>query len=191
MSLANRFEREAHHIDDRYSESLDRTFLLYAKAFRWVMTDVALFRPLDDYDPSASIDHFFTDRLREMCAALHDDSRTLRFDEFESRIADYEVEDALAFFDALPSRDPAWDRVVSLRLVIQAFINTFGYPHQQNSREHMAEVARTIRHAKVRANLAYWLSEKLGLDDDAEAQQLVETLKSLDGPARAAPSGGQ
>jgi len=42
MSVANRFEREAHHVDERYSEDPIAPFLLYAKAFRWVMTDVAL-----------------------------------------------------------------------------------------------------------------------------------------------------
>jgi hypothetical protein len=93
MSIANRFERDAHHIDERYSECKDLTFLLYAKAFRWVMTDVALFKNLD-YNVSEPIDHFFTDRLREMCAVLHDGSRTLRFDEFESRVECYEFQDA-------------------------------------------------------------------------------------------------
>ncbi len=184
MSLANRFERDAHHIDERYSEDKDLAFLLYAKAFRWVMTDVALFKGID-YDPSDASDHFFTDRLREMCSALDEGPRTLRFDEFESRVDCYEFQDALAFFDGLPTRDLAWDRVVALRLVVQAFINTFGYAHQRNKPEHMEEVARSLRHPRVAQNLAFWLHEKLGLQADAEANALVGLLTKT-APAKSA-----
>jgi len=43
--MASRIASNARRImDERYSEDLDRTFLLYAKAFRWVMTDVAAFQ---------------------------------------------------------------------------------------------------------------------------------------------------
>src|SRR4051794_29883369 len=38
-SVANRFERDALHIDSRIAEPSDLTFLLYTKAFRWALTD--------------------------------------------------------------------------------------------------------------------------------------------------------
>jgi hypothetical protein len=43
-SLTRAFEREAIFMDARYAESSDLTFLNFTRAFRWVVTDPALFR---------------------------------------------------------------------------------------------------------------------------------------------------
>jgi hypothetical protein len=76
-SVGNHFERRALHIDSRIAEPSDLTFLLYVKALRWAITDAALFRDVEGYSEETPGDHFYADRLREMCASMYDGDRQL------------------------------------------------------------------------------------------------------------------
>jgi hypothetical protein len=94
LSLAMRFEREAFFIDNRYSEKGDLTFLWLSKGLRWMAADASLFDDLD-YNKTNGKDHFFTDQLRDMCAAIVAD------DESEIGLSEF-VE--LADWDSRPQR---------------------------------------------------------------------------------------
>lgn len=111
-SVGNRFERQALHIDSRIAEPSDLTFLLYVKALRWAITDAALFRGVEGYSEEAPRDHFYADRLREMCASMYEGDHQLRFGEFEDAMPVEATMDALAFFDGLTRDGFRWDRLV-------------------------------------------------------------------------------
>lgn len=180
-SIENRFERLALHVDSRIAEPSDLTFLLYAKALRWAITDAALFRGVEGYSEDAPGDHFYADRLREMCASMYDDDRQIRFGEFEAAMPTESTRDALAFFDGLRPDSFRWERLTAFRLLLLGFLNGFGYEHQQSPQSHLDSVARNIKTAKVAANLAAWLP-KLGLGNDVQAQQIQAALRNVVGP---------
>jgi hypothetical protein len=180
-SVGNRFERRALHIDSRIAEPSDLTFLLYVKALRWVITDAALFQGVESYSEETPRDHFYADRLREMCASMYDGERELRFGEFEDAMPMEGTMDALAFFDGLRPGSFRWERLTAFRLLLLGFINAFGYEHQKSPQTHFDAVARNIGTAKVADNLRAWLP-KLGLGDDLQAQQIQASLANVVAP---------
>ena len=177
-SVGNRFERDALHIDSRIAEPTDLTFLLYVKALRWAITDAALFRGVEGYSEETPGDHFYADRLREMCASMYDGERELRFGEFEDAVPMEGTKDALVFFDGLAPDTFRWERLAAFRLLLIGFINTFGYEHQRSPQAHLDAVARNIRTASVADNLRMWLP-KLGLGDDLQAQRVEAALAKV------------
>src|SRR5439155_5054631 len=58
-SLARRFEAEAFFFDARIAERADLDFIKFAKAFRWLMTDLELVDGIP-YDGWQARDHFLT-----------------------------------------------------------------------------------------------------------------------------------
>jgi hypothetical protein len=180
-SVGNRFERRALHIDSRIAEPSDLTFLLYVEALRWAITDAALFQGVKSYSEETPRDHFYSDRLREMCASMYDGERDLRFGEFEDAMPMESTMDALAFFDGLRPGSFRWERLRAFRLLLLGFINAFGYEHQKSPQTHFDAVARDISTAKVADNLRPWLP-KLGLGDDPQAQQIQAALAYVVAP---------
>jgi hypothetical protein len=177
--LANKFERDAIFIDARFAEGTDESFLFYAKAFRWVMTDAALFKGLE-YDDSTSTDHFFTDHLRHMCSVAWTEGQELDFAEFEQLlVSGDELTEVLSFFDGMRPGDLRWDRLVALQLLLMAFINTFGYAFQESDDDWFRKVAGQIQQAAVARNLLAWLP-KLGLAGDPEAERLTRVLAAVE-----------
>jgi hypothetical protein len=170
-SVSNRFEREALVIDSQIADKDDLAFLLYVKAFRWGLTDAALFKGVADYRESDPTSHLLTDRLRQMCAVVYVDDRELSFGEFEHRLlqqtAPTGVEAALSFFDGLERGDQRWDRLWVFRLLLLAFINTFGYEMQHSTQEHLDEVASNVDRDRVLENFRSWI-DKLGLGKEEE-----------------------
>jgi hypothetical protein len=173
--LANKFEREAIFIDARIADGTDEAFVQYAKAFRWVMTAVELFKGLD-YDVSRSSAHFFNDHLRQMCAAAWESKDELEFADFEQLIIDDdELDDLLEFFDGIKPGQLRWDRLMALRLLLMAFVNSFGYQYQKSDDSWFDRVANQISHVEVAEACQAWLP-KLGLENDRGAQQLRGAL---------------
>jgi hypothetical protein len=176
-ALANRFERAAIFIDSRIAEENDQRFVLYVKAMRWALTDVALFAGLE-YDISTPTDHFFTDHLRRMCATFEtEDENTLDLHSLEELLlaGEHELKNVLAFFDGMEPGLLRWDRLMAFQLLLMAFINTFGYDMQKSDQDWFDRVARQIERPQVASNLQHWLP-KLGLGTGSVGKVLSSTL---------------
>lgn len=173
--LAHRFEREAIVVDGRIATKAEKAFVRYPQAFRWVMTDVALFKGLA-YDLSESDAHFFTDQLRQLCSEAWEDAEEIEFSQLESRIVASDVfDDLLCYFDGLEPELLKWDRLMSLQLLLMAFINTFGYEYQRSDRGHFDEVVDAIAHVEVVDAMRFWIP-KLGLGEDRGSKDLLGAL---------------
>jgi hypothetical protein len=173
--LAHKFEREAIVVDARIAEGNDQAFVRYPKAFRWVMTDVALFGGVD-YDSSRSSSHFFTDHLRQMCSRAWGLSDEIEFTNFEALVAnDAELDELLEFFDGIEPTQLRWDRLMSLQLLLMAFINTFGYEYQGSDAAWFDRVVDQVHHDEIVSSLRAWIP-KLGLGEDQGTKDLDAAL---------------
>ena len=173
--LAERFEREAIVVDARIADKTDQAFVRYPKAFRWVMTDVALFASLE-YDISESREHFFTDQLRQLCARAWGDSEELEFDHFEGLVVgDAGLDELFEFFDGIEPGQLRWDRVICLQLLLMAFINTFGYDFQKSKPAFFDQVVLQVHQVEIVRSLEAWIP-KLGLGEDQGTKELLAAL---------------
>ena len=177
--MAQRFEAEEIFIDARFVEAHELEFVKFAKAFHWVMSDVALFDGLP-YDPNEATDHFTSDRLRAVCESFLQDKRVPSFREFERAILGRpeagELEPAFRFFDGLaPDEDRLrWDRLMCLHLLTMAFVSSFGYDWQRPSSKFISSAIAEMRHPEVLVNFLAWLP-RLGLDK----QEYLVTVAEL------------
>jgi hypothetical protein len=175
MALAARFEREAIFIDSRIAEPTDRLFLFYVKAFRWAMTDTALFKGVS-YDVSHASDHFFNDQLLSMCTALPDGGIDFNLRDLHDLLeGEHGLQPVLDYFDGLRPGQLRWDRLMALELLVMSFINNFGYELQYSREPWFRTVARRIERPEVAQSLRDWIP-KLGLGDDRQARNIVEAL---------------
>jgi hypothetical protein len=189
VAVANRFEREALYVDSRIGTKTDRLFVYYIKALRWTLTDVALFDGLD-YDDSMPTDHFYTDHLRRMCAAVwkKNGKGLLDLRAIEDYLAEpqHELDGVLRFFDGLQPDEPGryrWDRVMAFQLVLVAFIHNFGYEIDESDPKWFAAAAGRMR-PEVATNLLAWLPKHgigkrsgLGRHRDAGGRHALEALR--------------
>jgi hypothetical protein len=194
-SLARRFEAEAFFIDARIADPVDLDFAKFARAFRWLMTDLELVyaeepKPNEKakllevdgvpYNAQSGPDHFFTDRFRALCDACCVDGEVFTPVDFQARAGvDPRLQEALEFFDGL-KRDEArlrWDRLICLHLLTMAFLNVAGYEIQHSSEEDFDGVAARLRHPEIRANLINGLA-RFGLADQPEVKLLVGRLET-------------
>lgn len=176
-ALARAFEYEAVLIDSRIAEQKDLDFVKFVKALAWAICDVALFENID-YDTKYATDHFFRDRLREICDSCMDGGKFLGHEELRSVLvstANYDV--VLRFFDGLKKGEPRlrWDRLVAVHLLLLAFINSFGYDMQASTPEQFIDVAREANRAQVLKNLVSWVP-KLGLQQNKPTKVLAKAV---------------
>lgn len=173
-SLIRQFEREAMFVDARIAEKTDFLFLRYMAALRWCITDVALFAGLT-YDSFHQTDHFFSDHFRQYCdSCITESGSFLEFDKFVDRVQDdRSLDPVLRFFDSLSRTEKRlrWDRLVSLHLILVAFINNFGYPEQRTSPKQIREIAQKAQNKSILRNLAEWLPRH-GLKGDREMKHV-------------------
>jgi len=173
--VADRFERTAIVVDARIAAQTDQAFVRYPKAFRWVMTDVALFKGLE-YDPSKTTDHFFNEQLRQMCGLAWGSAEELEFTAFEKLVVSTEdLNELFEFFEGIKPGQLRWDRLMSLHLLLMAFINTFGYDFQRSDARWFDQVIEKIDHREVVEALRIWIP-KLGLGEDKGTKELVAAL---------------
>jgi hypothetical protein len=139
LAHVHHFERSSLVLDRSVAKEDEFAFLAYIKAMRWAATDVSLFNGLE-YDRSSATDHFFADRLREICFAVYerpDDEVGL------AKIVDLaqgpKLNAVFEFFDGLKRAEYRlrWDRLAVLHLIVMAFLNRFGYPMQESSDERL------------------------------------------------------
>jgi len=169
FAVVREFEAEALFIDSRIADRTDFEFVKYLRAMVWVATDTHLFEGLA-YDTSTSKDHFFRDQLRRACECCwvqneNEENRFVSLDEFRAMIGkEQALESVLDYFNGLRSDEDRyrWDRLVSLHLILLAFLDDFGYEFQRSPREIVNRVAGMVRNPEVARNLSFWLT-KLGL----------------------------
>ena len=55
------------------------------------------------------------------------------------------------FFDGLKQHEPPvrWDRLVTVHLLLQAFVNSFGYDMQKSTAEQFLDVASKVNNVQV------------------------------------------
>lgn len=189
-ALARQFESEAFYLDARIAEKADLDFLKYVKAFRWMMTDLALIRGIH-YEAWEARDHFLNDRYRGLCDAFAREGELPTLAEFESRAGrDAALDPALCFFDGLRADEDRlrWDRLVAHHLLVMAFLNRAGYDMQHSDDADLARAVGQLRNPQVGANLVHVIDE-LGLSGEVNAQRVQETLRARsDVAARLGPS---
>jgi hypothetical protein len=179
-TLAREFESEAILVDSRIAEKRDLEFVKFAKAFAWAACDVALFGDVD-YDPRYPTDHFFRDRLREICDSCVREGKFPAHEDLRSALLKTAGHDVVyKFFDELNKKEPRlrWSRLVSIHLLLLAFINSFGYDMQESTPQQFIEVARQANNAQVLRNLASWLP-KLGLQKNKSANLITKAVETV------------
>lgn len=180
FALIRQLETEAVLLDRRIAEKKDYTFLNYAAALQWVMTDVALFDGLT-YDSSSQKDHFFSDYFRHYSEVCSKDQTVLTFEEFSAGpYCSHELEPVLKYFDGLRPDEPRfrWDRIVALHMILMAFNNVFGYKRQYSQQEQFDTAATKLRHRTILTNLVNWLYRH-DLGGDKEAGKIIVAEKRL------------
>ena len=122
------------------------------------MTDVALFDGVP-YDNAYQTDHFFSDSFRQYCDGCVKEGEFISYDQLRQLVADRMLDPIVEFFVSLrPSEDRLrWDRLVSLHLLLMAFVNSFGYKPQYSSQEQSDEVTGQARRSNILQNLTDWL----------------------------------
>lgn len=159
FALVRSTEKEAILLDGRIASPKDYLFLNYIEAFHWVMTDTALFDGLP-YDHAIQGDHFFADEFRRYCELCNSSEAQLTFDAFSTGpYVNPELLPVLGFLDGLTPEELRlrWDRLIALHLLIQAFLNDFGYQRQRASKRGFEEIVAQARNQRVLANLERWL----------------------------------
>lgn len=179
--LVREFERQALYVDSRIATQSDMLFLKYVNALHWCMTDVSLFKGVC-YDAFNPTDHFFSDSLRGYCDDCVDkDGELLKVEALiELSKTNKGLESVFLFFKGLSATEDRlrWDRLVSLHLLIAAFINSIGYSEHRTSRAKLFKIAAQIRNKVILENLAYWLPRH-GLGKDSESRTLIGVCKEL------------
>jgi hypothetical protein len=139
-----------------------------------------------------STDHFFRDRLREVCDSCIVEERFLGHEELRSVLLNSSDSDIVfRFFDGLKRNEPRlrWDRLVAIHLLLLAFVNSFGYEMQKSTPQQFVDVALQANNAQVLRNLASWLP-KLGLQQNKSAMLIAKAVKALPGSQPRAPQVG-
>jgi hypothetical protein len=178
-ALARRFEAEAFYLDARIADRADLDILKYAKAFRWIMTDLALVQSLE-YDAWGAPDHFLNDRYRGLCDAFAPGDGLPSLAEFEARSGhEPQLEPVLCFFDGLQADEDRlrWDRLVAHHLLVSGFLNLAGYDMQHSDDEYLAKVVGQFRQPRIAANLVAAI-DKLGLGGEANAARIQSALRA-------------
>jgi len=192
-ALLRQLDTEAILLDSRIAQKKDFTFLNYAAALRWVMTDVALTDGLA-YDNFQQTDHFFSDHFRHYCDLCLRERDFLTIEQFSELLNNgSQLEPVLQYFDGL-TRDEArlrWDRLVAFHLLLMAFINSFGYTRQYSDYEYFVRAASQINNRAVLVNLAAWIPRH-DLGRDPEAKRIIraakDVLRSTNGNRAAPPT---
>jgi hypothetical protein len=169
-ALARKFESEAVLIDSRIADKKDLDFVKFVKAFHWAICDVALFDKFD-YDTQYATDHFFRDRLREICDSCMGEEGFLGHEELRSVLLNTpDLDDVFRYFEGLKKKEPRlrWDRLVAVHLLLLAFVNSFGYDMQESTPQQFIDVALQADNAQILRNLTLWLP-KLGLQRNKSA----------------------
>jgi len=179
-ALARGFESEAILIDSRIADEKDLDFVKFVKAFAWAICDVALFDKID-YDTQFATDHFFRDRLREICDSCMGEKGFLGHEELRSvllKASDFD--DVLRYFDGLKRNESRlrWDRLVVVHLLLLAFVNSFGYDMQKSTPQQFIDVARQTDNPQVLRNLQSWLP-KLGLQQNKSANLIGKAVEAV------------
>lgn len=157
MALVFDFEREAIFVDARVAERTDTRFVIYAKAIRWMATDVRLFERTR-YAVGRQTDHFFTDELRRVCASLAADGAPVDLERLDTVLrGEHRLAPVMRYFDGLAPRTLAWDRLFALQTVLLAFMNDFGHAVQRSDDGAFASAIAQIHHITVVDNLRTWL----------------------------------
>ncbi len=159
FALVRSTEKESILLDGRIASPKDYLFLNYIEAFHWVMTDTALFDGLP-YNHAIQGDHFFADEFRRYCELCNPSEGQLTFDGFSMGPYDNpELLPVLEFLDGLTPEELRlrWDRVIALHLLLQAFLNDFGYRRQHASKRGFEEIAAQARNHRILVNLERWL----------------------------------
>lgn len=176
-SLARKFESEAILIDSRIARRTDLDFVMFVKAFHWAICDIALFDKLS-YDSETQYDHFFRDRIREVCDSCFRGEEFLKHKELRSlNLKNPEFHSVYRFFDGLRMDEPRfrWDRLVAVHLLLLAFINNFGYEMQQSTPQQFKDVASHAKNPVVLENLTRWIP-RLGLSENGPTRLAMSAV---------------
>ena len=179
-AMARRFESEAILIDSRIAEERDLDFVKFVKAFAWAICDVALFDNTG-YDTKYATDHFFRDQLREICDLCIEGEGFLGHEELRSVLLKGSNSQAVfRFFDGLKKNESRlrWDRLVTVHLLLMAFVNGFGYDMQKSTPQQFIDVSQQANGPEVLRNLASWLP-KLGLEKNRQVKLITNAVKAV------------
>jgi hypothetical protein len=180
FALVRGTEKEAILLDGRVARPKEYLFLNYIEVFHWVMTDTALFADMP-YNHTNQGDHFFADEFRRYCELCSPDEGQLTFDSFEKGpYVDPKLLPVLRFLDGLTPKEPRlrWDRLVALHLLIQAFLNDFGYQRQYAHKRSFLEIADQIQNKAILVNLRRWLPRH-ELGKKGGTKQVLLAIKRL------------
>jgi hypothetical protein len=190
------FERQAIYFEPDISRPLDRFLAEYSRCFTWVITDVRLFDG-SSYDRNYATEHFFTEQLAAI-ATSSDFRSPFTWTYFNNEIVASEpargrvarllrrrdqtplraTDDVFAFLERLPRKPLAWDRMVSLHLLLRAFLDAAGYEAVHHAKQDDYDaIAAQFRTEVVPRNLPAWLDRQI-LDDPKRVANLKTALQN-------------
>lgn len=175
MALVFEFEHEAVFVDSKVAEPGDRRFVIYARVIRFAVTDVRLFYGAR-YAVGQQTDHFFTDELRRVCAALTADDHQVDLDRLSEVLrGKHRLAPVMRYFDGIRPGTLQWDRLFALQLVLLAFMRDFGHPFQRAEDAAFEQAAAQIATPTVVHNLRFWLP-RIGSADLESNAAIVRAL---------------
>lgn len=150
FGVSHLIEKDMIYLDSTIADKQDLDFLKFLKVFQLIMTEVSLFDG-HGYNPNKDTDHFFKDNFIAMVSCiLNYDSETHllksinSFEEFVKNKDISEKANKLAGFisGSNPSNTLRWCRILSLHLIIKAFLEEFGYDFNKLSDEALRDVKK-------------------------------------------------
>ena len=155
VSILRDVEKASIHLDSRIAKREDFDFINYVLAMSWIMTDVDLFKCLED-ENRQDVDHFYSDYLRNYCDVVCENGEMPTLEHF-NRFVDEKsaILKVLEFFNGLKKIEDRdrWDRLVCLHLIQIAFLNSYGSPRYKTSRDDIKRVISQF--SKVETKVAF------------------------------------
>lgn len=148
FGVSHLIEKDMIYLDSTVADKQDLDFLKFLKVFQLIMTDVSLFDG-QSYNSNKDIDHFYKDDFITMvsCILNYDPNTHLlksisSYDEFKQNKKMCKKTKKLETFisGSNPSNKLRWCRILSLHLVIKAFLEEFGYDFNKVSDEELRNI---------------------------------------------------
>lgn len=177
MYYVQQIKSQAILIDDTFASGKDEAFLNFAHLFSYMMSDASLLKKTPNYKHD-QIDHIYSDNLPKFSRLCEENNEFITVESFKDKlvIKNSPIAPVLSLLDGLcPEEDRGrWDRLVSLHLVVMAFLNQHGLRRHQTAAGVFRETAQKLRHPVILE--AVKSNVKLYDLDKVEATQVIMKL---------------
>lgn len=179
LRLAARLEQRALYLDPSIREERDLITLRYARAFQAVLSGTDLSRGME-YDKARASGHMFRETVREF-GEVRAPGEAFTYTYFKSRAkSDPLLLPAFAFVqDVSPTGAPIkWDRLVSLDLLLVAFIERVGFDENEATDYVLSSTVQQFATLQVPENFVKTFLPFAKLAEEPEVLRIIQTIRA-------------